>query len=251
PLALHDALPILIQEELTNVNIFLDNRMTVDQVMEIEYQHVLVATGSTWRRDGVGRTHTKPMAIDDAAQVLSPTDLFAGKLPEGKRVLIYDDDYYYMGGVIAEMLAGQGYEVAIATPEAQVSPWTENTFEVDRIQKRLIETGVERLVETGVKKITATGAELVNAYTGEAWQREFDATVMVTARLPNDELLNQLLEKRDQGELESVRGIGDCYGPGTIAAAVWSGRRAAEEFDRPALASEKVPYRREVTQLAP
>lgn len=241
---------LVIQEELNNVDIFLDNEMTVDDVMEIGYRHILVATGSTWRRDGVGRVHTKPMPIDDSMQVLSPTDLFAGTLPDGKRVLVYDDDYYYMGGVVAEMLADKGYEVAIATPSAQVSPWTEHTFEVDRIQKRLIESGVERLVETSVNRVTSTGAELANVYTGSTRDRAFDAVVMVTARTPNNTLLNSLLERRDQGELDYVRGIGDCYGPGTIAAAVWSGRRAAEEFDAPEVASEKVPYLREVTQVA-
>jgi dimethylamine/trimethylamine dehydrogenase len=48
-----------------------------------------------------------------------------------------------------------------------------------------------------------------------------------------------------------VRGIGDAWAPGTIAAAVWSGRRAAEEFDAALPSNDEVPFRREVTQLAP
>jgi len=47
-----------------------------------------------------------------------------------------------------------------------------------------------------------------------------------------------------------VRCIGDAFGPGTIAAAVWSGRRAAEEFDAPDWSNDEVPFRREVTALA-
>ncbi|MFC7505726.1 NADH:flavin oxidoreductase, partial [Nocardioides sp. GCM10030258] len=79
---------------------------------------------------------------------------------------------------------------------------------------------------------------------------ECDAVVMVTARLPREELYLDLVGRRDAGELLSVRGIGDAWAPGTIAAAVWSGRRAAEEFDAVLPSNDVVPFRREVTQLA-
>ena len=46
-----------------------------------------------------------------------------------------------------------------------------------------------------------------------------------------------------------VRAIGDAWAPGTIAAAVWSGRRYAEEFDAELSGNDVVPFRREVTQL--
>ena len=48
----------------------------------------------------------------------------------------------------------------------------------------------------------------------------------------------------------SVRAIGDAWAPATIAAAVWSGHRYAEELDEPQ-APGPVPYLREVTELAP
>jgi dimethylamine/trimethylamine dehydrogenase len=73
---------------------------------------------------------------------------------------------------------------------------------------------------------------------------------MVTARLPREELLLELMERQQQGALASVRGVGDCWAPSTIAAAVWSGRRAAEEFDAPQRSNDEVPFRREVTELA-
>jgi dimethylamine/trimethylamine dehydrogenase len=43
---------------------------------------------------------------------------------------------------------------------------------------------------------------------------------------------------------------GDCYGPGTIAAAVHSGRRFAEDFGRPERDFLEIPFRREVTALS-
>jgi dimethylamine/trimethylamine dehydrogenase len=71
----------------------------------------------------------------------------------------------------------------------------------------------------------------------------------VTARLPNEDLYQQLLARKEQGLIASVRAIGDAWAPGTIAAAVWSGRRYAEEFDAELPGNDVVPFRREVTQL--
>jgi dimethylamine/trimethylamine dehydrogenase len=50
--------------------------------------------------------------------------------------------------------------------------------------------------------------------------------------------------------LHRVTVIGDGLAPGTIAAAVWSGRRYAEEFDTTP-GSDALPFRREVAALLP
>jgi hypothetical protein len=71
----------------------------------------------------------------------------------------------------------------------------------------------------------------------------------VTARLPEESLLLSLTQTAGNGPA-SVRGIGDAWAPGTIAAAVWSGRRYAEEFDATPQCNDHVPFRREVTGLA-
>ena len=57
---------------------------------------------------------------------------------------------------------------------------------------------------------------------------------MVTARLPNAGLHEALLARGAHGALRSLVRIGDCLAPGTIAHAVFSGRRAAEGLDEPA-----------------
>jgi dimethylamine/trimethylamine dehydrogenase len=224
--------------------------MTSDDIVEFGFQHVLVATGATWRTDGVARFHTTPMPLADGAEVLGPDELLAGRLPEGKRVVVWDDDHYYLGGVVAELLAQRGYDVSIVTTGSQVSSWTVNTFEVNRIQRRLIENGVTRITDHAVTRVGIGGVEVRDVYADRAREIECDAVVMVTARLPREELYLELATRRDAGELASVRGIGDAWAPGTIAAAVWSGRRAAEEFDAVLPPNDDVPFRREVTQLA-
>ncbi|HEY0891215.1 MAG TPA: FAD-dependent oxidoreductase [Nocardioides sp.] len=237
--------------ELPNVEVYRESPVSAEDVVEFGFDHVLVATGATWRTDGVARFHTTPLPIDAGAQVLGPEDLLAGRLPEGRKVVLYDDDHYYMGGVLAELLARNGYDVSLVTPAAQVSSWTVNTFEVNRIQRRLIENGITRVTDHAVTRVGVGGVEIKNVYAGATRQLECDAVVLVTARLPREELYLDLVARRDAGELGSVRGIGDAWAPGTIAAAVWSGRRAAEEFDATLPPNDEVPFRREVTELAP
>ena len=54
-----------------------------------------------WRRDGVARRVLKPVPIAADADVLTPDDIMAGTMPRNRNVLVYDDDHYYLGGVIA------------------------------------------------------------------------------------------------------------------------------------------------------
>jgi dimethylamine/trimethylamine dehydrogenase len=88
-------------------------------------------------------------------------------------------------------------------------------------------------------------------FTGRAESFAAEAVVLVTARLPENELTLSLQAKRDAwggAGIASVTTIGDALAPGTIAAAVFSGRRVAEEMDGAPI-GDAVPFRREVTAL--
>ena len=236
--------------ELKNVEIFRQSPMSAQEIAEFGFEHVAVATGAVWRRDGVARWHTHPIAIDPAAEILTPDDLMAGARPRGPKVVLFDDDHYYLGGVLAELLARDGFEVHVVTPAAQVSSWTVNTMEVVKIQRRLLEAGVTLHTSQAVTAVQASGVSVVNAYTGQPGTLEADSVVLVTARLPQDSLYHEVLALAGTGPVKTVRGIGDAWAPGTIAAAVWSGRRYAEEFDAILAPNDHVPFRREVTALA-
>jgi dimethylamine/trimethylamine dehydrogenase len=236
-------------ESMANVEVYRESRMSAGDIVEFGFQHVAVATGATWRRDGVARWHTKPIPVESSADVLTPDDLMAGWRPSGSRVVVYDDDHYYLGGVIAELLQSEGFEVEIITPAAQVSAWTVNTMEVDKIQRRLLLAGVTLRTSTALTAIDSGKVALACTYTGQVGEATADSVVLVTARLPDDELYLDLLARKERGELISARAIGDAWAPGTIAAAVWSGRRFAEEFDADLPGDDVVPFRREITEL--
>ncbi|MGI9649465.1 MAG: NAD(P)-binding protein, partial [Acidimicrobiia bacterium] len=103
-------------EQLPNVEHYFESTMAATEALTYDFTHIAVATGSTWRRDGVGRWHTRPMPIDGRMEVLTPDDIMRGERPRGRRVVLYDDDHYYMGGVLAELLDSEGFSVALVTP---------------------------------------------------------------------------------------------------------------------------------------
>jgi dimethylamine/trimethylamine dehydrogenase len=234
---------------MPNVEVYRESRMSASDIAEFGFQHIAVATGATWRRDGVARWHIQPIPVDSGADVLTPDDLMAGRRPAGSRVVVYDDDHYYLGGVVAELLRSEGFQVEIITPAAQVSAWTVNTLEVDKVQRRLLLAGVTLHTSAALTAVGAGKVTVANTYTGQPSETAADSVIMVTARLPDEELFLDLLTRQEQGQIASVRAIGDAWTPGTIAAAVWSGRRFAEEFDTELPSNDVVPFRREVTQL--
>jgi dimethylamine/trimethylamine dehydrogenase len=233
-------------ERLGNVELAFNSTLDADEVASYGFDHMAVATGATWRRDGVARWRTHPIDLDPALPALTPDDLMAGKRPAGEHVVIFDDDHYYMGGALAELLISEGRRVTLVTPSARVSEWADHTMEQERIQGRLMELGVELLTSKGLLRADAGGVRLSCTYTGRESDLECDALLLVTSRLPNDELAQTLA-----GAGGSVRAVGDAYSPGTIAAAVWDGRRYAEELDAEPADPDETPFLREVAELSP
>ncbi len=218
---------------MINVDLYLNSALSAEQVLEFGADHVALATGATWRRDGVGRNVHAPIPKAEFPHALSPDDIMDGKRPHMGPVVVFDDDHYYMGSMMVDLLAGEGYQVTLATPGLCVSSWTEYTLEQEHIEKRLVGLGVEILARHSVVALGAGAVELLNLVTGESVNRS-GSLVPVTMRLPNDTLYRELMkdpDKLDSAGIKSVRRVGDCYGPATIAAAVYEGHRYARELD--------------------
>ena len=238
-------------QKMPNVQVYMDSTLSAEEVLEFGFDHVAIATGSTWRRDGVARFQTQAVQIDPAMPVFTPDDLMAGRLPQGD-VLLYDDDHYYMGGVLAELLAKNGNKIRFVTPSIRVSDWSYNTLEQGFIQKRLIELGIDIHVTRGLTRVGADHVEIACTYSGRLSRIPCDSVVLVTARLPNDRLYLDLKARqadwRDAG-IRGVKLIGDANAPAPIAWATYAGHRYAEELDAPDI-GDAVPFRRELAQLS-
>jgi dimethylamine/trimethylamine dehydrogenase len=241
------------------VTIGRGDEITADDALGSGFTDILVATGARWRGDGVGRWHAGAIPVAGDAVVLTPDDLLAGDHPvqrpgaAPRRIVVFDDDHYYLGGVLAELLARLGHEVRLVTPAPLVSSWTANTLEVDAIQRRVREAGI--IVDTS-RVLVAVGAgeaRTACAFTGSESGVAADAVLLVTARLPRDDLFLALEQRKDEWPASGVRSVqcaGDAWAPSTIAAAVWAGRRYAEDLDTSGPAPRDRGYLREYTGLA-
>jgi len=187
-----------------------------------------------------------------AEKVYTPDDLMDGTVPGGT-VVIYDDDHYYMGGVLAELLVKQGARVTLITPSAYVSDWTNNTLEQATIHARLDEMGVDIVLNRGVTEVAGDHVVSNCVYTGKTRSYPCDAVVMVASRSGNDQLFQGLTARQadwaDAG-IRSVKLFGDAEAAGPIAWATYAGHRYARELDEADIGDD-LPFRREITELAP
>jgi dimethylamine/trimethylamine dehydrogenase len=265
--------------KLANVHIYRDSALDVSNILEFGARHVVIATGSRWRRDGVGRENGARIAGFDGLHgpvgaaggmgpqgpvgaaggmgpqgpvgaaggmgpgggVFTPDDIMDGRIPAAGPVVIFDDDHYYMGGVLAEKCVEAGLSVTLVTPAAIPSAWTVNTLEALPIARRLFRLGVEVVAHTNIQGLDGRRVLLANGLTGVVTEREAGAVIAVTARLPVDGLYEALAgtpEEMAEAGIVSLTRVGDCYAPGTIQAAVYSGHKVARELDEaPVLAS--------------
>jgi len=223
-------------DKLRNVEFYLDSVIDEDQILEFAADRVVIATGAKWRRNGIGRWHDAPVPGWDSPSILTPDDIMAGTMPNGP-VVVFDDDHYYMGGLIAETLRRAGFEVTLATPANEVSTWTRHTEEQYRIQARILRLGIDVETGTSLTRVSQGSVTLESIHTGATTEVEAETVVMTTSREPVDALYHSLADRI------SIQRIGDCLAPGTIATAVYSGHRYAREMDAEVPIS--VPFHRE------
>ena len=216
-------------EKMDNVSLYPGSPMTAEDILEAGYAHIILATGAEWRKDGVGRNQWKPIKGHNLPHVFTPDDLMAGKIPDGN-VLIYDNDHYYMGSVLAELLLQQGCQVSFVTPAPLVAYWSQYTLEQEKIQRRLMKSDVKIFTQQILEEIHPEKVTLTDSVSGEAIEVNADIVVLITDRLPNDELYQALKHALKNSDIQSLCVIGDAEAPNTIAQAVFSGHLTAQEF---------------------
>jgi dimethylamine/trimethylamine dehydrogenase len=240
--------------EMPNVEIYPESDLGPDDVLGFEVPHIVLATGARWRRDGVGHSTHHPVPGHDRARIFTPDDLMDGKLPAGtpdKPIAIYDDDQYYMAGVLAELLAKAGHSVVMVTPGMEISAWCRLTDEQFRVHQRLDSLGVRFVLNRKLVSIGADRLLVSDTYTGKTEEIPCGDVLLATGRAPQAGLFDAL--SADAGKLESagirtLARIGDCLVPGAVVHAVYSGHRFAREFGETIDADH--PYQRERIFLA-
>ncbi|MCE2521512.1 MAG: NAD(P)-binding protein [Alphaproteobacteria bacterium] len=240
-------------QRMPNVDIYRSSRLDADQILELGADHVAIATGASWRRDGCGRRLTSPVPGSDAAHVLTPDDILAGRRPPGRKVLLFDDDHYYMASVLGELLSAEGYDVSLATPMATVAAWLTHTLEHEANQERLHDAGVNLHANTTLLAVETGQALLHDSLRRREVTLPVDGVVMITARLPEDSLYHDVVQALDATPdtgIRTLHRVGDCQAPGIIATAVYEGHRYARELGTD-IDPGDVPFRRELHVIEP
>jgi dimethylamine/trimethylamine dehydrogenase len=251
--------------KLPGVEVITGRRLRAADVLEYGAELIVIATGSSWRGDGVQPGYPGPMPGADPSlpHVLTPEQVCAGERPPGPRVVVYDADGYYVAPGVAELLAADGHEVTVVTTFAVLSPVSDQTLEGDMLRAHLHRAGVRVAHATTITEIKpgpgpASGGDGGGEWAvaghdrhGEPWAAGCDGVVLVTQQASDDGLYREL--SGDPAALEAagigaVYRIGDAVAPRLLSEAVFDGHRLAREIDSPDPAAP-LPYRRERTDL--
>jgi dimethylamine/trimethylamine dehydrogenase len=218
--------------QMPNVEVFRESRLTAIDVHNVAPDHVVIATGAHWRKERFdGNQYVSVAAKGTQPNILSADDIMDGTLPQGA-TLVYDEDGYYLGGVIAEHIRAAGQEVIYVTPADAVSQWAENTSERWRVRAHLMKLGVGIELSKSLQSFDGKTAQLACAYSDTLSEITVQNVVMVTQRAPNDKLYQDLQAKAEDDDLPfTLTRIGDCDAPAIIAAAVYAGHKYARELD--------------------
>ena len=217
--------------KLDNVELFPGSPMSACDALEVEADYIIVATGARWTTDGVGRRRATPFELSAGVLVLSADSVLEGDETPPGRALIFDDDHYYLGPVLALELRRRGHDVVIVTPAGRVGHWSSFTSEQSRTYAALIEQKVEivpnQILEGVERGIVRTSC----VFSGRETNISADWVLPLTRREPNDGIYWDILAESAAGSLGSIRRTGDCEAPGIIASAVYSGYRTGKELD--------------------
>ncbi len=239
-------------QQKTNIEIYRESELTLSHINELDVNNLFIATGSSWRVDGIGRSRRKEIAGLEKNQVFTPTDAIRKQDSIKDPLVIYDDDQGYLAGVIADHLSSLGHNVTFVTPASIVSPWTVTTLEQQRVQKSLLNQKVNIISNKTISSVNGDNLEMRCIYTNEATELACKTLILVTERLPNITLYQQLLQQASLGSETPKRHIeliGDALAPGLIADAVFSGHLAAENFEASKKEIERAMFMREMPKL--
>src|ERR1700761_4514381 len=130
-------------QRLPNVTLYAGNELTVNDILELEHQRVVIATGARWTRMLYSPLEV-PVGELEHSRVYTPDDIAAGAYIGGP-VVVFDYDNYYMGSAIAEHLALSVDSVTYVTPAGHASAWTIMTNEQPQVHRALARAGIEAL----------------------------------------------------------------------------------------------------------
>lgn len=186
---------------------------TADEIADMAPDSVVIATG--------GRPFRPELPGFDAPNVFTASEVLEGRDVPGPRVLVIDDDAYYTGPAVADLLAGRGHQVEITTRLTHIGEDLASST-LSPILTRLFAQHVVMTPHVLARSVREGTVTLENVYTGEQEQREVDAVVLAMGNRAVDSLYHGL-----KGRVPELHLIGDAMAPRRLHTAMLEGARVA------------------------
>ena len=213
------------QLEKLQVRVQLRTEVTAEDIESYAADAVVLCTGSAPTRSGFQRTWPGRDTLPGAGQdnVCTVHDVLDGSVIPGSRVLLLDDiDGWWPASGTALHLAQARHLVTLVTPSELPARSLDGSQTGENTRARFIKYGVETLPATAIESWQGNTARLMNLYTGDIEEREFDTLVLACTNTPEDSLSHALAD----GDME-VHTLGDAVSARTASMAFYEARRLA------------------------
>ena len=173
-------------DKLKNVDVHTGSRLSADDVLNYGAEIVIIAAGCHYATDGMNAATHAPIPGADTSLdwQLTPDEVVAGKKQIGKRVLVLENEAYFMGASVAQKLAGEGHDVTLVTQAGDIAGYMHYTLEAPMLHRDLERLGVDIHTYTMLDSIEPG---VCHAY--DVWNPdhkhdfEVDTVVLCTARI--------------------------------------------------------------------
>jgi len=192
-----------------------------DDIKELAPDHVIIATGSQPRLDGMQKG-LPGMPVDSAglAHVMSSIDLLTGA--EGKNAsaaVVVDDTGHYEAIAAAEFLIARGASVDFVTPLASFAPVLESSLSPSPALQRLHKGQFRVHARSHLKSVTADSVEILGLQSQQVESVNADCVVLVSSNRPFQPI-------EPDKDLPPMVVIGDALSPRYLLSAIEEGSAA-------------------------
>jgi NADPH-dependent 2,4-dienoyl-CoA reductase/sulfur reductase-like enzyme len=208
------------------VDVRMGIKAGVDDIVRARPDVVIVATGSTPKRDGY--QISSPLVHlpgADLPHVLTSWDILGGDSIRAATALVFDDVGHYEGVAAAEQLLEAGAHVTFVTRLPRLAPLLEPPRMEGTVKRRLMPRDFELLVDTGLVAIEPGTVVVASLYGGPSRRVAADIVVLVGANRPTRELADELAPHIPRIEL-----VGDALAPRFLQRAIADGFMAASQI---------------------
>jgi hypothetical protein len=207
----------------------LRKELTADEIRQSGADEVILCTGSVPSRAGFQRAfpHIERLPGAEQENVHTAHDILEGKVVPGTNVLLLDDiNGWWPATGTAIHLAQQRHRVTILTASEKAAGQLDVSLTGDTTRERFAKLGIEVILASALAGWSGNTAKIMNLYTGDIEERDFDSLVMALTNDRDDRLSRELADETAFG----LHAIGDTVQARTASMAIYEARKLAMQI---------------------